>query len=128
MRHYLNKSLLFILIGSFLLFISGCCSRPVIVQQGPDYSHEINQLRLIVEKLGIPESKASQMNLGELVTEIKIKMNDSVEYSGNYYSDEEFKRVMHFLYGEERLIEILNDYNKFIQSIKGKRIIVLPEE
>ena len=124
----LKKDLLILLIGLFIIFLSSCCSRPVIVKQNPDYSHEINQLRLIVKKLGIPESKVSQMKLDELVTEIKIKMNESYEYSGKCYTDEELKRVIHFLYGENRLIEILNDYHQFIQNLKGKQMIVLPEE
>ncbi len=129
MRCCLNRILYVLITCSILLFMSCCSESPLIIEKpGPDYSHEINQLRLVVEKLGLSESQASQMNLNELVTEIKVKMNDYVYYSGESLSDADNKRIELIMFGETHLIKIVNDYNQFIQNIKGKKIIVLPEE
>ena len=125
----LNRYLCVLMTGSTLLFTSCCSYSPRGIEKpAQDYSHEINQLRLVVIKLGIPESKAEQMKLGELVAEIKNKMNDSSVYCGDYYSDEDLRRIPRLMSGEKHLIQILNDYHQFIQNVKGKRLIVLPEE
>ncbi len=86
---------------------------------------DISQLRTIALRCGVDDSKVDRMNADELLTEIKIKFNESNGYYGELLNEDEIKRVLKFLYGEDKYINILKEQFVFMQKIKGKDLIIL---
>lgn len=127
----MKKSFLQLITTGFLsLFFVGCfClkDQPQDVVK-PDLTWENSQLRKIATQLGVPQSRASQMNMRELITDIQIKMNETDEYQGDLLSEEEKKLIKGLLYGEDNILKTLKAYDLFINKINDKRIIMLQEK
>jgi hypothetical protein len=112
----------------FSLFFFGCYCLNDQPQQAvnPDLTWENNQLRKIATQLGVSQSRASQLNMRELITDIQIKINETDEYQGGHLSEEEKKQIKDLLYGEDGILKTLEAYEFFIQKINNRRIIILP--
>jgi hypothetical protein len=107
------------------LFCFGCCFNAP--PQKTDMTWEKNQLIKIATQLGVAQSRASQLNMRELITEIEIKINETAEYYSGHLSEEEKKQINDLLYGEDRILKTLESYELFIKKINNRRIIILPE-
>ena len=85
----------------------------------------VDELRFIAMKLGVAHESVDRMDSEQLLTEIKVKMNESIGFYANTLSAEEFKIVEDLLYGEEKIIGIIKKQNEFCQQIQGRDIIIL---
>ena len=127
----MKKNFLQLIVTGFLsLFLFGCCCLKDQPSNDvkPDLTWENSQLRKIATQLGVPQSRASQLNMRELITDIRIKINETDEYQGSLLSEEEKKQIRNVFYGVEHLNNTLDEYESFINKIKNKRIIILQEE
>ena len=86
----------------------------------------LSELRKLANMLGISEEKTSALSMEGLISEMKIKVDDSTKYHGKILSDEEFKILSINLSDDPKILEIVKEYNIFINKINGKKIIVLP--
>lgn len=111
----------------FSLFFFGCyCLNDPSIDVNPDLTLENNQLRKIATQLGVSQSRALQLNMQELITDIQIKINETDEYQGGHLSEEEKRQIKDLLYGEDGILKTLEAYESFIQKINNRRIIILP--
>ena len=117
------------LCGILSAFFSGCClnTQPQIVTN-PNLTWEISQLQKIATALGCPSRHSSQQDMQELITDIKIRLNETDEYHGRLLSENEKQQIKDLLYGEDQILKTLASYDLFIQKINHRQIIVLPEE
>lgn len=124
------KFLQLITTGFISLFFFGCyCLKNQHLNDvKPDLTWENSQLRKIATQLGVPQSRASQLNMQELITDIQIKINETDEYQGGLLSEEEKKQIQDVFYGVEHLNKTLEEYEAFINKINNKRIIILQEK
>ena len=126
----MKKIFLQITTSFFSLFFFGCyClnDQPQNVVK-PDLTWENSQLRKIATQLGIPQSRALQLNMRELITDIQIKINETDEYQGGLLSKEEKKQIKDLLYGEDNILKTLEAYDLLVNKINNKRIIILEEK
>lgn len=123
----MKKLLLQLIPCFFSLFFFGCfCLNDPSKDVKPDLTWENNQLRKIATQLGVSQSRALQLNMQELITDIQIKINETDEYQGGYLSEEEKRQIKDLLYGEDGILKTLEAYDFFIHKINNSRIIFLP--
>ncbi len=112
-----------LIINAMLIFDRNQTDSDEVIQQPPTV--DISQLRTIAQKCGVDESKVDSFNANELLTEIKIKFNESNSFYGETLNEDEIKRVELILFGEDKLLKILREQFEFLKTIKGKDIIIL---
>lgn len=88
---------------------------------------DLSELRELAIMLGISEEKTSTLSMDGLVSEMKIKLDEStIKYSGKNLSEEDMRVVGIDLSDDPALLETVKEYNNFIRKLNGKKIIVLP--
>lgn len=128
--------ILFLSIG-LNVFLLGCNYRRTfsdknLGRQHPNISSnesediDLSELRKLANMLGISEEKASMLSMDGLISEIKIKIEDSTKYHGKILSEEDFKILRINLSDDPKILETVKEYNSFINKLNGKKFIVLP--
>ena len=67
------------------------------------------------------------MDMKELLTEIKIQLNNRESYSNIVLTPQELNKISGLLYGNKQIIDTINEYDKFIKRINGKQILILED-
>ncbi|MBR6059699.1 MAG: hypothetical protein IKP58_16145 [Victivallales bacterium] len=118
-----------LILGISLFFLSGCCliKHDVPIVHERDLSWEKEQLRNIASLCGIPLSKTSDMDIKELLIEIKIRFNNSESYSNHVLTTKNFKDISEVFYDDVQLINTIKDYDAFIKKVHGKQILILED-
>ena len=122
MRYSLDF-IIFTLVGTAFL-LSGCHNYEL--PKPPDLTHEMTQLRSIAITCGVAESQTANMSMMELLTDIKIRLNDSEKYYGHTLSEKDVKTISIYLNDQSRIVKNIREYDQFIKKINGKKLIVLP--
>lgn len=118
------------------VFLPGCNSKtfhdndwdrqPSIVSKNPGAYADFSELRQLANSLGIPEEKTSTLSMEGLVSEIKIKLDETTKYHGKVLSEEELKVLSINLSDDPAILNTVKEYNSFVRKLNGKKIIVLP--
>ncbi len=116
-----------------LLFV-GCCRAPHNVSElssevarlRQELDNQKNELRSLARVSGIPESQINSQSAIGLISEIRIKLENSNGYYGHYLSDKDMEILKDLLADEPQMEKIIQDYDAFIKQNKGKRIITFP--
>ena len=87
---------------------------------------DLSELRQLANSLGIPEEKTSTLSMEGLVSEIKIKLDETTKYHGKVLSEEEMKVLSINLSDDPTILNTVKEYNSFVRKLNGKKIIVLP--
>ncbi len=87
---------------------------------------DLTELRKLANMLGISEEKTSALSMEGLISEMKIKLDESIKYHGKILSEEDMKVVGIDMSDDPALLETVREYNSFIQKLNGKKILVLP--
>jgi hypothetical protein len=87
---------------------------------------DLSELRQLANSLGIPEEKTSTLSMEGLVSEIKIKLDETTKYHGKVLSEEEMKVLSINLSDDPAILNTVKEYNSFVRKLNGKKIIVLP--
>ena len=127
---------LFLSIG-LNVFLLGCNNRRTfsdkdLVRQHPNIASnesediDLSELRKLANILGISEEKASMLSMDGLVSEMKIKIDDSTKYYGKILSEEEIKILSINLSDDPKILETVKEYNIFIKKLNGKKFIIIP--
>jgi hypothetical protein len=109
----------------FLISFLLGCSHPT--PRAKDYSHEMKELRSIAILCGGKKSRVQHLSMLELITDIKIRFNDSEKFYGESLNKEEWKDISDLLYAYKKALKKIKNYDQFIKKIDGKRIIILPD-
>lgn len=111
-----------------LFFLSAGCyyNNPSLAPSKPlELNWELEQLRDIATICGVSSPQASQMNMQELLTDIKIKLNNTESYTGDVFSPNDLNKISGLLFGEDQILKILAEYSLFIKKIEGQQIVIL---
>ena len=129
LKNTIKRSQIPLLVLLFVsLFFSGCCFNCGCKDNvQPDLTWEINQLKKMTNQFGIPQSRTSNMNLKELITELQIKINETTCYQSGVLSNDEKLKLRKLLYGQQPILQSLDKYSQFIENVKQKQIIILPD-
>lgn len=100
--------------------------QPSNANTNPSGYADLSELRQVANSLGIPEEKTSALSMNGLVSEIKIKLDETTKYHGNVLSEEEMKVLGVCLCKEPAILNTVKEYNSFVLKLNGKKIIVLP--
>lgn len=119
-----------------VLFASCCQPKPHSFDDGgirivkPDLSREENQLRALAVTLGASQRAAANMDLAELISEIRsrVAQNERRVPADTNFSDAELSELVLPLEGYEEEYEKIKKNAAFLKSLRGKRILVLPDE
>lgn len=87
---------------------------------------DLSELRQLANSLGIPEERTSTLSMNGLVSEIKIKLDETTKYHGKVLSEEEMKVLSINLSDDPAILNTVKEYNNFVRKLNGKKIIVLP--
>ena len=87
---------------------------------------DLSELRQLANSLGIPEERTSTLSMNGLVSEIKIKLDETTKYHGKVLSEEEMKVLSINLSDDPAIFNTVKEYNNFVRKLNGKKIIVLP--
>lgn len=87
---------------------------------------DLSELRQLANSLGIPEERTSTLSMNGLVSEIKIKLDETTKYHGKVLSEEEMKVLSINLSDDPAILNTVKEYNSFVRKLNGKKIIVLP--
>ena len=87
------------------------------------------QIKKLAAKVGLPSNKIEQSSTLELLTDIEIALrNDDNYYFGKELSEYEIKLLSDYLASDQKTLETIKKYHQYIKNIRGKRVIVLPQE
>lgn len=87
---------------------------------------DFSELRQVANSLGIPEEKSSTLSIEGLVSEIRIKLDETTKYHGKVLSEEEMKVLSICLSDDLEILKTVKEYNNFVRKLNNKKIIVLP--
>ena len=100
--------------------------QPINDNKNPSGYADLSELRELANSLGIPEEKTSELSMDGLVSEIKIKLDETIKYHGKVLSEEEMNVLGACLSYEPAILNTVKEYNNFVRKLDGKKIIVLP--
>lgn len=100
--------------------------QPSNANTNPSGYADLSELRQVAKSLGIPEEKTSALSMDGLVSEIKIKLDETTKYHGKVLSEEEMKVLSINLSDDPAILNTVKEYNSFVRKLNGKKIIVLP--
>lgn len=126
----LNLIICAAMISGVVLF-SACCGERIVYKGiKPDLSYEETQLRRLATKLGASSTSVERMELSELVSEVRsrIENNERPVARTESLGRDDWERINFSLERWEETIRKIEKYEKFVKSLQGKRIIILPEE
>lgn len=87
---------------------------------------EMEKALAIAKLCGCAKNTLSSNSLLEILTDIKIVLdNKSDFYAGQLLTDEDWDTVEIFLYDKKSIVDILSEYNRFLNKLKNQRFIVL---
>ena len=130
-------SLILLLSIGLNVFLLGCNDKRTFSVKDLDRQHsniasnkreniDLSELRKLANMLGISEEKTSMLSMDGLISEMKIKIDDSTKYHGKILSEEEIKILNINLTDDPKILETVKEYNIFINKLNGKKFIVLP--
>lgn len=133
MKKTVIVALISMALGAFL-FASCCQQKNTIGGQPPrtkeDFSYEENQLRKLAVSLGASQCVVKRMGLSELVSEVSSRFMDadSPRVPGDTAIGTDVLESFTFvLEGYEDELTKIKKNDTFIKSLRGKRILVLPD-
>ena len=133
MKKTVIVALISMALGAFL-FASCCQQKTPVGEQLPrtkeDFSYEENQLRKLAVSLGASQRIVERMGLSELVSEVRSRiMNaDSPRVPGDTaIGTDVLEGFTIVLAGYEDELTKIKKNDAFIKSLRGKRILVLPD-
>ena len=100
--------------------------QPINDNKNPSGYADLSELRQLANSLGISEEKTSELSMDGLVSEIKIKLDETIKYHGKVLSEEEMNVLGACLSYEPAILNTVKEYNNFVRKLDGKKIIVLP--
>lgn len=130
------KNALIVLLGILAVALGVSCCRmdrrdegkTVVVKQ--DLRYEENQLRSLAVALGCSQAKVSRMDLADLIAEVKSRILDSERSVSRQIqlSKNEIDIIELMLSDEDDTRRKINEMDKFIKSLRGKRILILSDD
>lgn len=118
-----------LLIASVLLnlFLLAFEKAPVekIVKEIP--AEEMKQIRELAVICGKNPDKANRMSAMEMLSDIRMFMSNAEPHYVPVLEKKELDIVRGFLITEKAELKIVEAQNKYLADMKGKKIIILPE-
>lgn len=88
---------------------------------------EMNQIREIAIVCGTDPAQASNMSSKEMLSDIKSVLMNAEPFYGTVLKEKDLKIVRSYLNDQGKLLKAIDSQNKFLSSLEGKRILVLPQ-
>ena len=118
------------------MFVSGCCFDPShrgigeqsaeVARLRQELDSQKPELRDLAKKCGVSESNIDSSSAAGLISEIKIKLDNSSGYYGRFLSDKDLALLKDLLADEPQLEKIVRDYDSYLKQNKGKSVLILP--
>ena len=89
---------------------------------------DMNQIREIAVACGTNPAQASNASPKELLSDIKSVLMDAEPFYGTVLQEKDLQIVRSYLNDQGQLLKAIERQNKFLLGLKGKRILVLPQD
>lgn len=89
---------------------------------------EMNQIKEIAILCGVLASAVNRTSAKELLSDTKIFLLNGESYYGATLSRDDWQILNRYLYNKTKLLDTLKKQDNFLNSIRGKRILVMPNE
>ena len=128
--HSLSRS---ILLAGALAAFAGCTTLSPDQQQQTVCPHEKElkevhrQLTALAEDFGVDREQASGETTLELISEIRMASRNYKTYRDRILSAEEKDILSSYLNDQPEILNTILEQDRFIRSIRQKRIILLPD-
>lgn len=120
-------ALVFLLVLSVFLNVLqlGVQKKPEAVPGLPET--EMNQVKEIAILCGVPAASVNSTSAKELLSDTKMFLLNGEPYCGAALSRDDWKVLEKYLYNKTELLDALKKQDKFLNSLRGKRILVMPD-
>lgn len=108
----------------FLLFEKK--PREIFIEKMP--IAEMNQIKEIAIICGGDSASGSNMSCKAMLFDIKSALSSAEAFFGSVLDEKDLKTVRSYLNDQRKLLKTIEVQNKFLSDLKGKRILVLPQE
>lgn len=126
MKGFLVFLLIVSIIANVFLLMFERKPQEVTIEKIP--ATEMNQIREIAIACGANPAQASNMSSKEMLSDIKSFLMNAEPFYGSVLEGKDLSTVQSYLNDQKNLLKTIEGQNKFLSNLKGKRILVLPQE
>lgn len=126
MKGFLVFLLIVSIIANVFLLMFERKPQEVTIEKIP--AAEMNQIREIAIACGANPAQVNNTSIQELLSDIKGFLMNAEPFYESVLEGKDLSTVQSYLNDQKNLLKTIEGQNKFLSNLKGKRILVLPQE